>query len=53
MALKRPSGIYFHDNGRLKGCRLSRDIHSFKKHKWIEIDREGNVVNLVEEDDES
>ena len=47
-----PSGIYFHDNGRLKGCRLSRDIHSFKKHKWIEIDRDGNVVNVVYEDDE-
>lgn len=44
---KGPSGIYFHDNGRLKGCRLSRDVHSFKKDKWIDIDREGKVVNLV------
>ena len=49
---KGPSGIYLHDNGRLKGCRLSRDVHSFKKHKWIEIDREGNVVNVVSEEDE-
>ncbi len=48
---KGPSGIYFHDNGRLKGCRLSRDIHSFKQHKWIEIDRDGNVVNVVYEKD--
>jgi hypothetical protein len=44
---KGPSGVYFHDNGRLKGCRLSRDINTFKQHKWIEIDREGNVVNVV------
>ena len=48
---KGPSGIYFHDNGRLKGCRLSQDVHSFKKHKWIDIDREGNVVNVVFEKD--
>ena len=48
---KGPSGVYFHDNGRLKGCRLSRDIHSFKQHKWIEIDREGNVVNVVFDED--
>ena len=48
---KGPSGIYFHDNGRLKGCRLSRDVHSLKKHKWIEIDREGNVVNVILEDE--
>jgi len=49
---KGPSGIYFHDNGRLKGCRLSRDVQSFKKHKRIEIDREGNVVNVIFEEDE-
>lgn len=47
---KGPSGIKFHDNGRLKGCRLSEDIHSFKKDKWVEIDREGNVVNVVLQD---
>lgn len=42
-----PSGVKFHDNGRLKGCLLSEDINSFKKHKLIEIDRDGNVVNVV------
>lgn len=47
-----PSGIKFHDNGRLEGCRLSRDIHSFKKHKWIEIDRDGNVVNVIYEEED-
>lgn len=46
-----PSGVYFHDNGRLKGCRLSKGVHSFKKHKWIEIDRDGSVVNVVFDED--
>ncbi|MBT8073068.1 MAG: hypothetical protein HKP21_05100 [Xanthomonadales bacterium] len=45
--LKGPSGIQFHDNGRLKGCRLSRDVNNLKKDQWIKIDREGNVVNVV------
>ena len=37
--LKGPSGISFHDNGRLKGCRLSKDVNQFRKDQWIEIDR--------------
>ena len=49
--LKGASGVQFHDNGRLKGCRLSENIHSFKKYEWIEVDREGNVVNVVFNDD--
>ena len=49
--LKGPSGVTFHDNGRLKGCRLSRDVNEFKKHRWIEIDRDGNVVNLQDGED--
>lgn len=49
---KGPSGIYFHDNGRLKGCRLSRDVHSLEKHKWVDIDREGNVVNVEFDNDD-
>jgi hypothetical protein len=44
--LKGPSGVYFHDNGRLKACRLSRDVNQLRKHQRIEIDREGNIVNL-------
>ena len=49
--LKGASGVQFHANGRLKGCRLSEDIHSFKKDKWIEVDPEGNVVNVESADD--
>jgi hypothetical protein len=51
--LKGPSGIRFHDNGRLRGCRLSKDVNEFKKDQWIEIDREGNVVNVVAKEENS
>ena len=36
----------FHPNGRLKGCRMSRGVNLFEKYQWIEIGREGNVVNV-------
>lgn len=49
--LKGASGVQFHDNGRLKGCRLSENIHLFKKYEWIEVDRKGNVEYVVFNDD--
>lgn len=49
---KGPSGVNFHDNGRLKSCRLSEDINEFKKHKLIKIDRDGNVINVVFDENE-
>jgi hypothetical protein len=51
--LNGPSGIRFHENGRLRGCRLSKDVNEFKKDQWIEIDREGNVVNVVAKEENS
>ena len=45
--------VKFHDNGRLKGCLLSEDVNLFKEGQWIDVGREGDVLNAVFEGDEA
>lgn len=51
--LKGKAGVKFHDNGRLKGCLLSEDVHLFKEGQWIDVGREGDVLNVVFEGEEA
>lgn len=41
-------GTYFHDNGKLRDCNLSKDFtiegHEFKKGDYVEFDRDGKLV---------